>query len=405
MNNIQGAFLGISQSFKNYCYTTQQATMSVVWNLKNLRNDTEVFLKVCQVAFASLQLIIMRYPGAASLSRFSFALSTAGMHDFYRFLQQPRQWFFPITWEAIDENLVLEDLTCFVCQKLNNQPDEMIEEENKDTEIFSWAVETADSELSDNEEENKIEERVKQINHADFEKLHTLLRNCLKAQLQAMHKNGDAYRNLGEFKDVVQRRLHNMKEVDFNKYEFNQISLQALKAVDFSDLNEKNPNYHVAKWIRHVPLAERITNLNWSIVDIGCVGLYLQGWELLDTAKWAEKIGQYPVFQWVKNHQLDTWVIGLVCTAFSWKLFEALRKLLDEELTAQEKRRAIWNVFTSVAELALFGAIFLNHIGQTKFNNVHLQWLAIGARSLGTLSIVTRPEHEFFQQPEGAPAA
>ena len=32
--------------------------------------------------------------------------------------------------------------------------------------------------------------------------------------------------------------------------------------------------------VRYTPLLERITNVLWNIVDVGCVGLYLQGWNL-----------------------------------------------------------------------------------------------------------------------------
>ncbi len=398
--DIQGAFQGVAQSFKHYCHTTQQATMSNMLKIKDLRNNPEFFQKVCQVAFAILQLIIINNPGAAVLSRFSFALATAGMHDFYRFLQQPRQWFFPVNAQVIDENLVLEDMARFIYRKLVFLSDVEIE-----PIIDIDGIENGRDEIDIDHEREKINEQFDGAYDVDFLSLRQLLRDCLKAQLKKMDENNDAYRSLDEFKDVVYRRLIEMKKADFNEYDFDRITHHDLKMVDLSDLNKKNQDYHVAQWIRHVPLAERILSLNWMIVDVGCVGLYLQGWKLIDTAKWAEQIGQYPAFQWVKNHHLEKWVVGLVCTAFSWKLFEAARKLYDENLTVQQKRNARWDVVTSTAELTLFTAIFLNQIGKTHFNHAYLQWLAIGAKSLGLLNIITRPEPEFFQKPEAAPAA
>ena len=52
--NISETFRGIPKSFVNYCYSSQQAGMSVIIKLKELRQDTEFFQKVCQIAFAAL---------------------------------------------------------------------------------------------------------------------------------------------------------------------------------------------------------------------------------------------------------------------------------------------------------------------------------------------------------------
>ena len=347
--NIQEALNGINQTVRNYAYETKQAGMSVVLKVKDFRNDPEFFQKVCQVAFASLQLIILRYPGAAPLTRFGIVLQTANMHDFYGFIKQPRHFFFPISADSIDENELLESLT--------------------DVLLFD----PAELENFDEIDENQREE------------LRGVIYNCLKAQLEEMKANNDAYRSVDEFKSVLQKRL---RAIQNNNYDF--------AGVDLS---------HVKVTLHHTPLLERIMNLNWAVVDMGCVCLYLKGWNLLDTAKWADRIGQYPGFQWVKNQHLDRWVVGLVFTAFAWKLLEATRKLQDEALTREERIKARWNVVTSSAELILWGTTFLKLTEKIQINSSYLYCLAIFAKSLGLLSIALRPRHQFFQQPEVAPAA
>lgn len=404
--SIQGAFQDIPQSFNYYCHTTQQATMSVILKLKELRNDPEFFLKICQIATASLQLIIAHYPDAAFLSRFSFVFTTADMHNFYRFLRRPYQWFCPVSTETIDENLVLKDLTQFIYRKLKDNVS--VDDEWADVVDDYFWVDLTENKDDHVENKDNHDSENEAIDSEDFNTLNRFLRECLNVQLERMRDNYDyAYRDLDKFKDDMSKCL---KQADFDKHQFDNITFDELSAVmdDLSALNANNEDYHVAQWIRHETLAETITKLNWAIVDIGCVGLYLEGWKLLDAAKWTERIGQYPGFQWVKNQQLDRCVLGLVCTAYAWQLFEAARKLHDQRLqplTKQESRQAKWNVITSTAELILWGSVFLNQIGQTQFNNAYLQWLAIGAKSLGLLSIVVQPKHEFFQQPQSAPAA
>lgn len=350
--DITGALRNLSASFQDYCHKTQQASCSVVLELKELRNNPDFLQKVCQVAFASLQLLFVCYPASVgSLSRFSFALTTANMTDFYRLIQYPRHWFSPITVEGIDEHKALEDITNFLYEELKCS--------------------------TEDEREN----------------LRKAVQKCLTEQLMQMTKYNDAYRNIEEFVSIIEKRL---REENGENYAF---AKDYFANVDLSNLNKANPNYQVANWVRKTSLIQRIMDINWTLVDIGCVGLYFQGWKLWDTAKWADRIGQYSAFQWVKNQRLDIWVVGLVFSGFAIKLFESVRKLRDETLTPQAKRQARWDVATSLAEAVFFGAIYTNLIGRTLFNNVYLQCLAIVAKSLGLLSIATKPKPKFFQQP------
>lgn len=359
--NIQGAFRDVSQSIGNYCYAAQQATLSVVFKFKELRNDPDFFQKVCQVAFASLQLIMMNYSSTVARTRLSaIFFNTAGMHDFYRIIQYPRHLLFPVNAEVINEFNVLEDLT----KCLENQ--DVFENLGEDDEI----------------------------SQEDINALSNVIEKCLEDQLELMIAHNDAYRSLDEFIGQIKKRL---EAQDIEGFDFSEI--------DLSELNETNPEYNVSAWIRLVPTLEKITNLNWAVVDALTIAWWAKEWKFLDTAKLASNIGQYRALSWVQNHSLEYWLIGLVCTGFTWKLLEAARKLRDDALTTEEKRQARWNVVTSAAEIAFFGTIFMNIIGKTQINNAYVQLLAIGAKSLGLISIATRPRHQFFQHPEAAPTA
>lgn len=398
--------MNIPEAVKHYFHTTSQAVLPVVLKLRDLRNDTDFFQKVCQVAFASLQLLIMRYPGAASLSRFSFALTTANMHDFYCFLKYPQRWLFPINAKAINENAVLADVVDYLYGSLEpvNNTDEIVENNSDETVVDVAVVKNPDEIVIDigNETNSKVDEEKLKI-------LRVVVKYCLNAQLTQMAANNDSYRNFDELKEVLEKRLKDKKLNEKLKVEFDlqdddllaqEKILSALKDVDLTDLNEEVSGHKLSNWTRHPSLLERVISINWAVVDIGCVGLYLQGWGLFDTAKWANRIGQYPVFQVVKDSQLVTWVVGAVFTAFTFQLIEAVRKLHDETLSPQDKLKARWDIITSLGEGVLYGSLYLNFIGKAKFDNVYLQWFAIGSKSLGLLSILIRPKHEFFQKPE-----
>lgn len=343
--NVSRPWYALPQSIATYCDATQQATLSVMTKIRDFRNNPELFQKICQVTGAVLQLIIIHHPERDHLKRLWATVSAAGMHDFYSGLKLPVWGLFHVSAECIDENKVLKSLI----------------------EILMKQVPDIG---------NTKEEREKG--------LHQKAKEYLQSQLKDMTEQSYVYRNVEEFKGVLARRL---KDSEDPEYDFTTVDLAGLDVP-----------------LRHVPLLERIANFNWAIVDIGCIGFYFHAWNLLDTAKWAEKIGQYQGFQWVRHSSLEHWVVGLLTTAFALKLVEAVRKLRDEVLTQQEIRQARWNAITSCAEVILFSSVYLNLMGLTKFNTIHIQCLTILAKSLGILSIVTKPKHQLFQMPSSAAA-
>jgi hypothetical protein len=330
MNNIRATLQYITESLRN----SPQVAMSTVLKLKDFRDNPEFFQKVCQVAHASLQLIMIRYSEAASLSRLSSVFVAANMHDFYSFLKQPRQWFCPISAETIDENKVLKSLTNVVSNQIDVK--KLVENVRDDT-----------------------------------------LKSVLKAQLEEMAAHSDAYHSAEDFKRVLYAHLKKTETFVYLRFDLDELEI----------------------CLRHTSLAERLKNVTWTLLDVGCIAFYFKEWKLLDTAKLAERIGQFRGLHWIKNQSLGTTLIGLVFTGFALKLFEAVRKLEDEALTQQEKNQARWDRVTSAAELVLWGSVYLNLIGRTKIDNVYIQCLAIFAKSLGLISIAMRPAHEFFQEP------
>jgi hypothetical protein len=335
---------GFLESVGRYCNATKQSALSVIFSLQEFRKNTELCYLSCKISAACLDLIMMRYPVAAYLAKLNFTLkSAASMHDFYRILKDLYPWFFPINAHAIDERAVKKDLANFLQTQRLGQTQEQI---------------------------------------------CRIAQECIEAQLKEMDKHNDAYRNLQEFRSKLQGYLQNYRMAD-NTLPFANI--------DLSNLNEDNRNYDVAKWMRHVSLIERIMALDWVAVNITTIAFTFREWGLLDTAKWADRIGQYPAFQWVRNAHLGTCLIGLVFTGFAWKFFESARKLHDEPLTPQAKSNARWALATSSVQLIFFGSIFLNQLGKTAFNHTYLSWLSIVANSLGLLShVAPRPKHQFF---------
>jgi|GEM_PF-3602806 len=374
--NIQRPFSSAFASFKNYCESTQKVAKSIVVSFCAFRNDPDFFQKVFQVAFAVLQLIIIRSPGVRDLSRLSFVLKTANMHDFYRFIQQPRQWFFPVKAETIKENRVLEDLIKYI-QNRDNEVEVKIPELNPfDTREEGAAIQLSELDQLEIKErgEPEVQDKLNENDHSDVRKL---VKKVLGQLLSTMASEDHAYRNFDEFKNALQVRLNKNLSED----------------LDLTDLQV------TPQWIRRTPFIERIINLSWFIVDIGCIGLYFQEWRLLDTAKWAAHMGQYSAFRGVKDHHLAHWVVGLVSSTFAIKLVEMTRRLQDDALTVEERRHTRWNWVTALGELVFFGTTYMDMMGQIKVNHAYLHCFAIVAKSLGLLSIVTRPKHQFFQKP------
>lgn len=354
-------FADLCGSASAYYNGQVQSICLALSQLKDLRNNPDVYQKMGQIAYASFQLLQNNYPSASSLSSLSKITSAVWMHDFYRVVQYPRFWFFPLEANAINEDVLFEDLANYTWKACK---DSVTEEEIHDNDLSYCDV-------------------------------RNLVRDCIVQHLSSMAANEDAYRNMEELIDQLQK---NLRKIDMSEFELEGNREFNLTQLDLSDL--KNPKIH-SKWNRNIPTVEKLMHLNWATVDVMAFVWGLREWKLLDVSKFAETVGQNPAFQWVKKHSLDQWLIGLVCTGFAWKLLESVRKLRDENLTIEETKQRMWNVATSTADLAYFGAIFANLTGCANMSNTYVYSLAIAAKSIGVLSIIYRPTHQYFQQPVG----
>lgn len=325
-----------------------QWTIGFIKECHTYRNNTDFFEKIFQVANAALQLIIIAF-GYTYFSRLSLSLSTVVMHDFYNFLKWPKKWLEKVNRDSIDEKATFDSLKAALQQEIDPM----------------------------------------RTNVPEVERLADM---HLKERLSIMRDTGDGFENKAGFKNLLLKQMNDADPVK-NPKNSSPFSLKDLKLKDF----------HVT--VRRVPFIEKLTNFTWILVDIGTVGYFFQKWNLLDTAKWGERIGSIPGFQWVPTNSFDTWVVGGICSGFGLKLAEATRKLFDEALTDQERRQARWDVVTASAESIYWGSMFLNRIGQIAIEGSTLQWLAIGAKTFGLVSIICNSgRHQFFQA-KTAPSA
>lgn len=326
--NILDGIRAIPQTFVDVISSPKQSGMRVVLKLSDLRNDPDFFQKVFQVAFAALNLIISQSAAAASLSRLSFVFHTVNMHDFYfNFTFFRKILFFP-----------------------NLTPRTIDEFKVRDSLVKVIRTQIA-------------------VDVMDDAKVLGIATECVKNELESMEKapGGVSYTDEEEFKDVLQIWVRKQAGLE-------NISLAALD-------------------VARLPVSplSLVHDFVWVFIELGCAGLYLQEWNLLDTAKYAEKIGGFAT-----QISLLSGVYVLLTTGFALKLCEAVRKLNYDAMTVAERNRAKWDIFTSIFEFSLYGLSYLNSVGHTAFKNSTLLWLTVIAKSFGLISIAVRPKHQFF---------
>jgi hypothetical protein len=276
------------------------------------------------------------------------------MHDFYRFFKRPRELLFPIHLQRIKENALLNSLVKVLCDHFQ---------------------------ASYEEDDNGF------VINVDDENIVQFAKAGLEKQFKVMNEMGDAYRTADEFKVVLQKRFNALKTIHRDldgsdkEYDFETLDLDLLQVP-----------------LSTPSLVATIELINWVLLDCVCPFLYFRGWDLIDTAEWAEKLGRYPGFAWMRHQQLEIWVRGAVCSAFFLKLSEACRQLCTEALTEQERRKARWNVAETICELISNGAALMNSNGTIRMNQPLLQSLVIVAKGIGLMEIATRPPRRFFEE-------
>lgn len=343
--NILGGIRAIPQTFLDVISESKRSGMRVVLKLDDFRKDPDFFQKTFLAAAAVINLIISQSPAAASLSKLSFVLKTVNMHDAWAVTKVTRRILFEnITPRTIDDNAVAESLTTIIENHL--YPD--------------GGVARA--------EHDRIKEEIAKV--------------CLRREFEDFEDTAGcvSYRDRDEFRNVLQNKWVR--------------SVNGLHRISLKDLEVKLLPVSWTAWAN---------DITWMFCDIGCAGLYLQEWNLVDTAKIAERIGGV-----AKTISLEAGVYFMLSTGFALRFCEAVNKLRSGTWTVAERNQAKWDAITSIFEFTLYGASYLNAVGHLAIKNTSLLWLTVIAKSVGLISIAVKPKHQFFMErtlPKAAAAA
>lgn len=346
--------VNLLNSIQNTLHEIYHPYACVAKKLKALRDDPEFFQRICQVVSSALLIKSIQGTQPSPLSELSHVFSAVNLQDVYRLFEIPFRYYFPINIQTLDDKATLTSLIKVLCIHFD-----VIFEESDAGHIV------------------EIED----------ENIKFFAETFLEKQLKSMEESGDAYRTADEFKAVLQKYFQQLKVVNRDlsgvdtPYDFGSLDLDELQVA-------LTPPSRIAQ----------LENFNWNVVNCSCLFLYLQEWNLMQTARWAENMGNYPDFRWFNVQSLEIWTRGMVCSAFSLKLCEAVRLLWKEPLTSQMHRKACWDVAISIVELISNGAFILQLKGYWRANLVHLHLFTITAKGIGMMEILTRPSHKFFEE-------
>lgn len=329
----------LQESLAYYFHHPLELYEKIAVKISQLNYDPEFFQKVFQVFSAAITIKItgMADP-SPNLSRLARVFSTVNLHDGYRLFKLPEEFFFPVRLIKIDDNRLLAKLIVELRNHFNTG--------NHDDNIPVFA------------------------------------QAGLKKQLEEMEQNGDGYETEQEFLSVLQSRFQQLQTIN------RPLNGQS-HAYNFSTLTLTNLSVPGIK----SSVFEKIEKVCWPVVHAGCIFLYFKEWNLIETAKWAQSIGNIPIFGCVNQQPLDIWVKGFAICALSCKLADGARQLL---FTDQPRRKVIWQIVISSFELLSVGTLFVNTVANLKLVPVFFPVLVIVAKSLGMIEIFTRPPRTYF---------
>lgn len=322
-----------------------QGVFSSILTVKQLRINTDCFQKMCQITAAFVLLAMDRYPTANYLSKFCFSLETANMHDFYRLFLLPYDVLFPIRASSFDMNQLISEL------ELELRAQNVIDLVN--VAPFGFPMLSA-------------------------QRAHDIAEKCVKKKLQEMADEGDGYVSVDDFKKSLGKTLDELQNTEGFQ----------LPAAGF-DVNAMNVT------TKNAPLLESINDVTWRCVDTTTVLFCLNEWGLINTAKWAMSVGQVTGLQILGEQKLLSWVYGFVCTAYSWQILEALRKLQAGGLSSDDQWRAQLHVISGCTDLLFHSMNYLNSTGYGAIPKTVVLSLGIIARGVGIWAIMARPKQVF----------
>ncbi|MBA2369736.1 MAG: hypothetical protein H0V82_12030 [Candidatus Protochlamydia sp.] len=319
------------------CQSIQESAIKSVIELNEVLHDPEGFQKICLVALSILQGINY-YRDKPCLPKFEKMLDIANSFDFYSFLKIPYHLFYLVDSDKIDEFKTLNEIEKALCANWIGR-----EGIDRDPEI------------------------------------HLFAQKCLSDLLEHMTQFEVAFVNDARFKSMLHQWLVEELNVHAAAYpaywDQSRIDINGIAVIQIEDTK-----------------FETASNFAFICVDLMCVPAFLGEWKLLDLISTAESLGKFRLFSWMPSHNLDSWIRGVLCTAFLLKFCDACTCLMRGNLGPATKKRAQWDLVVSAAEFLFNFAAFC------KVRTPAVIFLTFIAKSLGVASIISRPNRYFFEE-------
>jgi hypothetical protein len=133
-------------------------------------------------------------------------------------------------------------------------------------------------------------------------------------------------------------------------------------------------------------------NKIWLFSEVmGGIGLNLQEWKWIDTAKWAETVGQFHLQLFTDQRFLLGWVYVILAGGNLVNFVETWRKLINDPLSEEARKLAKWDRVASFVKSIFWGAEFLYLKDGKKIKKSYIYVLSILAESLGIGSAIFNP--------------
>lgn len=323
-----------------YCEAVKQGVSTSIIELNEVRQDPEGFQRICLVALSILEGINY-YTGRTYLPKLVAALDVANSLDFYGFLKIPYHFFHVIDPDKIDEFRTLICLEHVLC--------------------VNWGLGTEN-------ENGQLQDPA----------VHDFAKHCLADLLSHMSVHDLASVDDEKFKTTLQEwmidELAAYPDLGREEWDRRAIDLSQLEVVQKKD-----------SWL------ETLANLTFIGVDVGCVPLFLNEWNLIDLGAWAANLGRFRALSWVPNQCLDTWVRVGLCAGFFLRFLDACHALKEGEAGEATTKRAQWERILSAAEF-LFNFSLL-----CRASPPIVIFLTFVAKSIGIAAIVYRPNVCYFE--------
>ena len=314
------------------CYEkTKQSFVATVLTLDEIRNNPETFQKTCIVVQSFIQGINF-FRHTNYLSDLVSLLDTAHSFDFYGICRLPRHIFHFYNPDRVDEWAILDQLESILCA--------------------NWK-------LGENDAKGRLSDpRVRQF-----------AQKQIKSLLKQMDLNQDEARTEEEFKKLLKAWLIiAVKALRPDGFNPNTIELEELKIP-----------------LKKLHIFESLGDWIFIGVDIACFPAFLQYWNLIDLSSISNRMGRLSLIA-----NLDDWIMGTMCVGYLINIFEAARRLHQENLNVEERRHEKWVISAAALDILY---------NLTMLKEADIRWVtffAFAAKLTGIIQILLIPKPTFF---------